>query len=116
MKSTMRLSLCASLAAACVFAAGCIGTPVRLPAPATMDSYDPTSGRAISADAAGFQLLLLIPIGTNSIHKRAYDSLVQQAGNDYLTNVQVQESWFYAFVGTIYGVRMKAMAYRRIGT
>jgi hypothetical protein len=30
---------------------------------------------------------------------------------DYLTDVRVQERWYYAFVGTAYCTEMQAMAY-----
>ncbi len=33
------------------------------------------------------------------------------AGNDYITDIKIQESWTYAFVGTVYTTAYTAMAY-----
>ena len=34
-------------------------------------------------------------------------------GRDYITNIKVEESWTYAFIGTVYTTTIKAMAYPR---
>ena len=96
--------------AAAALLAGCAGTPVQLGTRTSVPM--PTSGvaRPISAEACGFQLLLLIPINTNDRLATAYRSLVAQAGNDYITDVEVQESWGYRLVGTSYCTAIKAKA------
>jgi hypothetical protein len=72
-----------------------------------------TTGRPIKASASGFQLLLFIPININDRQERAFQLLQAQAGDDYLTNVAVDESWTWAFVGTVYRTTLTATAYPR---
>jgi hypothetical protein len=104
----LRLLRTAAFAAALVVA-GCAGEPVRLggalPAGASL-----AQARDISAKACGFQLMLLIPIMINDRHERAYQALLAQAGPNAVTNVAIEESWSYAFVGTIYCTRLRAQA------
>lgn len=112
MKSLSKLTMLAILAAI-VFNAGCAGTPVKVGDPVGQD-FDATKGRSISATASGFQLFLLIPIRTNSRQMRAYQALLAKARGDYITDIKVQESWTYAFVGTVYTTTIKATAYPKI--
>ena len=91
---------------------GCAGKPV------TFKSVDPKEyadvkdkGRKITGSASGFQLLLFIPIGVNSRHENAYGQLLAQADGDYITDVKIEESWTYGFVGTNYKTTMTATAY-----
>jgi hypothetical protein len=91
---------------------GCAGKPI------TFQSVPPQKyenvkdkGREISASASGFQLLLLIPIDINDRHERAYELLKAQAGNGYMTNIRIEESWTYALVGTSYKTTLKATLY-----
>ena len=96
--------------------AGCVGKPIKFKtADKQLDTakIDLTMGRSISGSASGFQLLLLIPISINDRHERAYEILRGQAGNDYIANVKIKESWTYAFVGTVYTTTIEAVAYPR---
>ncbi|WP_020589153.1 hypothetical protein [Desulfobacter curvatus] len=93
---------------------GCAGQPIKLSssqAQAGHKNVDFSKGREISATASGFQLLLFIPIQINSRHERAHQMLIDQAKGDYITDIQVQESWSYGFVGTVYTTTLKAMAH-----
>lgn len=91
---------------------GCAGKPILFQSvPPQKYENVKDKGREISASASGFQLLLLIPIDINDRHERAYQLLRAQAGNDYLTNVRIEESWTYAFVGTSYKTTLKATVY-----
>lgn len=104
------------LAVAGLLLAACSGTPIKTGAASQqvdIDNIDFSHGRRISASASGFQLLLLIPININDRHERAWQSLLGQAGGDYVTDVKIQESWTYAFVGTVYKTHLEAMAYPR---
>ena len=74
-------------------------------------SVDFTRGRDISATASGFQLLLFIPININDRHERAYQLLRAQAGDNYLTNIKIKDSWTYGFVGTVYTTRLEGTVY-----
>lgn len=106
----------AALVASSLLLAACTGTPIKTGAAdqqVDIDSVDFSKGRKISASASGFQLLLLIPININDRHERAWQALQGYAGGDYLTDIRVEESWTYAFIGTVYKTKMEAMAYPR---
>jgi hypothetical protein len=92
---------------------GCTGAPVKFN---TMPEqpHDLSRGRPITASACGFQLLLVIPISINDRAERAYSDIVSKAFGDYVTNISVQEQWYWAFVGTVYCTEMQAMAYPKI--
>lgn len=111
----MRMTLKSIAAAVAMVAtlAACSGTPVKF-GPMTGGKYDASRGRQITAEACGFQLLLVIPINTNNRAERAFRSLRNQAGNDFVTDVKVRERWTYAFVGTVYCTAMEATAYPRL--
>ncbi len=96
---------------------GCAGKPVKVGLSSQQvesADIDYSQGRSISATASGFQLLLFIPISVNDRHARAYKVLQEKAGNDYISEVKIQESWTYAFVGTIYRTTLEATVYPRI--
>jgi hypothetical protein len=99
-----------AVALVALFAAGCSSTLVRFG-----DAGGPIApgarGRSIQAGACGFQLLLLIPIGINSRALRAYRELQLQAAGGAITDVNVAERWFYAFVGTGYCTQLSATVY-----
>lgn len=98
---------------------GCAGRPIHLgnaqfgnsDQQVKVNEIDFSKGRQISADMSGFQLLLFIPININDRHERAYQILRAQAGNDFMTDIKIKESWTYALVGTVYTTRMEAMVY-----
>ncbi len=96
--------------------AGCAGKPVTFQnvTPDTdRTAFNFENGREISASASGLQLLLLIPISINDRQERAYELLRAQAGGDYISDIKIQESWSWAFVGTVYKTTIKAKAYPR---
>lgn len=45
--------------------------------------------------------------------KAAYKLLQAQAGDGYITNVRIKESWTYALVGTVYKMTLTATVYPR---
>lgn len=108
MRKTIRI-VAAAIALAII--AGCSGVPVAL---GTRSSVPMPNGaaRTITAEACGFQLFLLIPISINGRMERAYQDLEQQAGGDFITDVEVQERWVYGFVGTSYCTALQAKAVR----
>jgi len=77
------------------------------------EKYDATKPLVVSAEACGFQLLVFIPIRTNSRAARALADLRREAGEDYITDIKVREKWRYAFWGTMYCTYMEATAYPR---
>jgi uncharacterized lipoprotein YehR (DUF1307 family) len=99
----------------CFMLSGCAGESINF---AELNSKKPdlnkidfNNGRDIVAKASSFQLFLFIPIGVNSRHEKAFQRLKDIGGNDYITDIQIQESWSYAFVGTAYKTKIKARAY-----
>lgn len=92
---------------------GCSGHPIKIPN-TTDHAVDKSRGRPISAEAGGFQLFLFIPININSRQLRAYEALKRQAGNDFISDVKVRESWYWAMVGTIHWTQLQAMAYPKL--
>jgi len=90
----------------------CSGTPVHL---GDSGTRPPPTGasREITASACGFQLLAVIPIGTNDRQAKAYAELVEHANGDYITDVKVTERWTYAYVGTVYCTDLTARAIRK---
>ncbi len=96
---------------AAVLLTGCAGVPVNLGS--RVDSAVPIStGRTITAESCGFQLALFIPIKVNDRAERAYMQLENAAAGDFIIDVQVQASWTYGFVGTLYCTRLQAKAIR----
>lgn len=97
-----------------LFLFGCAGKPIHLSENnqnVAIETVDFSKGRDISASASGFQLLLLIPISINDRHERAFQQLRAQAGGDYITDIKIQESWIWGFVGTGYKTTINAKAY-----
>ena len=92
----------------------CSGVPIKFGSSDrnfNIKSVDFTKGRDISATASGFQLLLFIPININDRHERAYQILRAQAGDNYLTNIKIKESWTYGLVGTVYTTKLEGTLY-----
>jgi len=113
MRSLSKLRLLAILVLM-IFSAGCAGKAVQIGSIADQ-AYDASKGREVVATTRGFQLLLVIPIRINSRQARAYKAIRNMAGDDYIiTNVRVQEYWRYAFIGTVYGTKMRATLYPKI--
>lgn len=108
------LSVRAAIAAVGLFVlAGCASTPITLPA-INAKEVDLSQGREVTGRSCGFQLLLVIPININGRFEEAYDQLKGQAGRDLMANLRIEESWTYAFVGTVYCTKLMATAYPRL--
>ncbi len=109
-------SIIVALILGCLALSGCAGRPIHLDGDnqqVDLSSIDFTKGRDLSASASGFQLLLLIPININDRHERAFQMLRGQAGNDYITDIKIEESWAWGFVGTLYKTTIEAKAFPR---
>lgn len=98
-----------------LFLQGCNGNPVNLGVSSDFErlSYDMDKPKKVSITASGFQLLLFIPISINNRHERAYSVIKAQAGDGLISDVQIKESWTYAFVGTVYKTTIDANIYPR---
>jgi hypothetical protein len=102
--------LSAATFAAAGLCAACTGVPVRIGDQVPSD-VDRTKGRAVFGTATGYQILQCIPYDNNDRHQRAYEQLRQNAGEAYVTDVAVKESWTYLFLGTAYTTTFRATAY-----
>lgn len=95
--------------------AGCASVPVtidnRVPA-----NINRENAQVVTGTAAGFQLLLFFPLNVNSRQARAWKQLQEKAGDAYITDVEIQESWKYGFVGTLYRTTFRAKAYPKTET
>ena len=93
---------------------GCSGKSITIENPQPQEYENvKDKGREISASASGFQLLLFIPINVNSRQNTAYALLKDKADGGYITDVKVKESWYYAFVGTVYKTTLTATVYSK---
>lgn len=95
-----------------VLLTGCTSGPVQLQTAQAFDSSYQRS-RNVSSSACGFQLLMFIPIRINSRFQRAYDQLATLAAGDPIGEIQVQEFWRYAFLGTSYCTQLVAKVYSK---
>jgi hypothetical protein len=93
-----------------VLGAGCVGTAVQFADP-PMDKLDLSRGTSVMGAASGLSLFECIPIGINQRHARAYDRMQRKVPYQHLTNITVQDSWKWAFIGYKYSTIMRATAY-----
>lgn len=112
MKVVKNIIMVVTIAVLGFWFSGCAGKPI------TFKSVDPKAyedvkdkGRKITASASGFQLLLFIPIGINDRHQNAYHQLLAEANGDYITDINIEESWTYGLIGTSYITTITATAY-----
>jgi hypothetical protein len=89
---------------------GCSSVPIKLNQ-VPSKTVDYSKGREINGKACGFQLLLIIPISINDRQHRAYTQIAAAAGGDYVSDIEIEDSWFYGLVGTGYCTEIKAKAY-----
>ncbi|AOP34603.1 hypothetical protein A0128_12540 [Leptospira tipperaryensis] len=91
----------------------CISNPVFI------EQKQITETEVVSSPAfareCGIVLLYLIPIDVNDRYSRAYAKLVEQAKDGgVLTEIRIQESWYYQFLGTKYCTTFTAKVIRGI--
>ncbi len=76
-----------------------------------MDKLDLSQGHKVTGRASGLQLFGLIPIGVNERQERAYEQMKEAAGDDFVTNVKIQDVWKYVVIGMKYNTIITATAY-----
>lgn len=92
--------------------AGCTGHYYKVPnPPVDMSKYEVVG--AGSETATGIMLFNFIPIQQNNKIERATDSLMRTYGGDAVTDVQVRERWFWAWVLNGYKTDVQATILRR---
>lgn len=75
----------------------CSGNFYNVPTP----EYDPAKYDVLATEsktATGVMLFQFIPIGQNNKFERAVEYLRTKYNGDAVTNVSVQERWFWAYV------------------
>ncbi len=93
---------------------GCVGHYYKMPTP----PVDLTKYEVVAEGeetATGIMLFQLIPIQQNSKVARATQALMEAYGGDAVTNVQVRERWFWAWVLNGYKTDVRATVLRRKG-
>ena len=90
--------------------AGCVGTTVHF-ADVPLERLDLSQGRKVTGKAAGFHLFDLIPIGVNDRQARAYEKLQEEAPDQFITRIKIQDSWKFLIIGHRYGTIMTGIAY-----
>jgi hypothetical protein len=91
---------------------GCTSRTASLGSPLSQ-AFDAARGRPISARGCGFMAGDFIPIVIHSRVERAQRALLAKAGDDYVTDVRLEERWIFAFVGTVHCTEIFATAYPR---
>jgi hypothetical protein len=101
----MLVSLRVLVASALFLLAACVSQPLRIPS-APIGPNEEAVGEA-QGSSTGIMLFQFIPIGQNDRFQKAYDAAVANSGGTRLTNVTVQERWFWAWVlnGYIFSVK-----------
>jgi hypothetical protein len=102
---------CAVAATLAGLAVGCTGSPIRVGSvdpERGLTDFDLEHGRRVEAKATGFQVLLFLPIQVNSRHERAWQIILRQADRGHVTDVEIEEIWAWALVGTLYTTRIRA--------
>lgn len=108
--------LCFTSAFLCLFLfVSCFAQPLLIP---ENKIVKPTSEKSVTypvyAKECGFVLLLVIPIGINDRFVRAYAKLSAQAKDGFLSEITLQESWFYGLLGTGYCTTMTGMVTKEV--
>ena len=85
------------LLAAAVSLSACTGSFYKVPSP----DYDRAKYEEVGTDsvtATGIHLFQLFPINLTNKIERAVEQLIAQNGGDTVTDIEVQERWFWAYV------------------
>ena len=75
----------------------CSGGFYKIPTP----DYDATKYTVVTSDTVtttGVMLFQFIPIDFNEKIQRALENLKAKNGGDALTDITIQESWFWAYI------------------
>ena len=96
-----------------IFAVGCASESVMIvPKPtANAQKLGPVEGSSCGALGVFGTAYYFIPMGLNGRMQRAYDeALAKKPGATGLTNVTLQEDWYWFFIGTMRTVTISGEA------
>lgn len=110
MNCSKKMRVCLAFVLLAALLSGCRGTRVHFDN-VPVEKMNLSQGRPIKGSASGFQLFVFAPLGVNGRQARAYEHLKEAAQGEYISNIEVQESWRYAFIGTVYKTTFFATAY-----
>jgi len=92
--------------------AGCVSVTQQISSSNLPPSQYEVLGKA-RARARSFMLLYFIPLGFNGMPRRLHERAVHKFGGDDLINPVIYESWRWAFIGTIYSMRLDGTVIRK---
>jgi hypothetical protein len=91
---------------------GCTGHFYKVPTP----TYDTQAYQEVATDsvtATGIMLFGFIPIGQNDKIHRAIEQLLAKNNGDALTDIEIQERWFWAYILNGYKVEVAAKVLKK---
>ncbi|WP_167882973.1 hypothetical protein [Leptospira barantonii] len=91
----------------------CISDPIFIPE--NQKKFKPNQNTITYpayAKECGFVLLFFIPIGINGRFAKAYSKISAQAKDGILSQITLEESWYYGFFGTGYCTTITALVTR----
>ena len=94
-----------------LFQIGCAGQQYSLPLPDNKSNYDTIATDSVTA--TGVHLFGIIPINLNNKVERATETLKAKYNGDAVTNVSVQERWYWAYILNIYKTEVTATVLKR---
>lgn len=90
---------------------GCVSDQVKFVNSSTK-TLDMTSEKRISGKGGGLLLFGFIPMFINSRQQSAYEDMMVKVGSGYhVVDINVQDQWKWAFIGTKCNTFMTALAY-----
>ena len=91
-----------------IVAAACTGPLVKVAPEPPTQYVTTTSGQG---SACGFSLFGVIPIAVNDRAQRAYDEALKASGGTGLTDVNVTERWYWAYIGVVFCTDIDGVGY-----
>ena len=90
---------------------GCVSDQVKFEN-TSLKALDLTSEKRISGKAGGLLLFGILPMYINGRQKCAYEDMMVKVGSGYhVVDINVQDQWKWAFIGTRCNTLMTALAY-----
>lgn len=90
----------------------CSGQFYRIPTP-PVDTTQYSEVGTDSVTTTGIMLFGFIPIQQNNKIERAIEALKQRFGGEAVTNISVQERWFWAYVLNGYKTEVRATVLKK---
>ncbi len=108
MKNPIQIALVFSL----LFLSACSGNYYRIPqAPINQSQYQ-NLGQTTET-ATGVNLFGYIPIQDTNKLQRAVDTAISNRGGDIITDLEVRERWYWAFVLNLHKIDVRGTVLRR---